>query len=107
MLNFKDGKFQVYDGANTKPFMTKINGQWIRFKVVFRGSQKKIDVYYGDQLQNKSTYDQNGEASNYHIKFGPYGRELTNKQHNKMEAWYKNAKMTKNGKSVSVLSFLE
>jgi len=48
MLNFKDGKFQVYDGANTKPFLTNINGQWIRFKVVFRGSQKKIDVYYGD-----------------------------------------------------------
>jgi hypothetical protein len=53
MLNFREGKFQHYNGPNAKPFMSNINGQWIRFKVVFRGSQKKIDVYYGDSLQNK------------------------------------------------------
>ena len=57
MLNFKDGKFQVYDGASSKPFLTNINGQWIRFKVVFRGSQKEIDVYYGDYQEMITNYE--------------------------------------------------
>jgi hypothetical protein len=48
MLNFKDGNFQRYNSPNAKPFLKNINGQWIRFKVVFRGPQKKIDVYFGD-----------------------------------------------------------
>ena len=103
MLNFKDGKFQAYNGDNTKPFMTNINGQWIRFKVVFRGPQKKIDVYYGDSLENKETYPQNGQAKDFHFKFGPYGKEDRNNKHTKMEAWFKYVSMTKNGKNFSVV----
>lgn len=107
MLNFKDGKFQRYDSPNATPLLSNVNGHWIRFKVVFRGPQHKIDVHYGDQLENKISYDQNGEANNYHFKFGPYGRELTNNQHNKMEAWFKSAKMTKNGIKLTAVVFTE
>ena len=48
MLNFKDGNFQRYDSPNATPLLSNVNGQWIRFKVVFRGPQKKIDVHFGD-----------------------------------------------------------
>ena len=101
MLNFKDGKFQRYDSSSTVPYYSNIYDQWIRFKVVFRGPSGKIDVYYGDTLSNKITYSQNGYANTYYFKIGPYGRELQNSVHNKMEAWFKNIKITKNGKDVT------
>jgi hypothetical protein len=101
MLNYKDGKFQRYDSSSTVPYVSSMNGQWIRFKVVFRGPSSKVDVYYGDTLSNKITYAQNGVASIYYFKIGPYGREPTNTVHNKMEAWFKNVKITKNGKNLS------
>ncbi len=101
MLNFKDGRLQRYDSATTVPYVSNINGQWIRFKVVFRGPSSKVDVYYGDTLSNKITYSQNGVASIYYFKIGPYGREPTNTVHNKMEAWFKDVKITKNGKDLS------
>ena len=63
MLNYKDRKFQRYDSATILSYQSSVNGQWIRFKVVFRGPSSKVDVYYGEILSNKITYSQNGAAS--------------------------------------------
>ncbi len=101
MLNFKNGNFQRYFG-NDKPLVNKINGRWIHFKVVHRGPQRKIDVYYGENLETKITYDVNGSDAPFGFKYGAYGTNPRSTLHNKMEVSYKEIKVHINRKFLTL-----
>ena len=92
MLNHQDGALRYYTGGHV--FVGSMKGRWINFKVVHNGPQKDIHIYINGQ-HFKDNAD--GSVNSFHFKFGVYGKQDQNNQHEKFEARFKDISVKING----------